>query len=53
MDSGRGQGGWIAEGVRELEGLEDGKDRGVKTRFRFPLHLHTFCDKSSVLSLFA
>ena len=27
---------WIAGGVRELEGLENGEDWGVRTRFRFP-----------------
>ena len=39
-------GGWIAGRVRELEGLENGKDWGLKTRFQFPLHFHTFCNKS-------
>ena len=28
-------GGWIAGGVRELKGLENGENWGVKTHFRF------------------
>ena len=45
--------GWTAVGVRELEGLENDENWRVETRFRSPLHHHTFRDKSSASSLFA